>query len=526
MKTTRATPYSKGLAAFLIVLFGVGCAAPEVRVTNSIEETAKEQKVKPLSLPPVKRITLENGLTILIVENHQVPYAAFRLLMKAGGLQDPIGKEGLARMATTLLTYGTASRTEDEINRKVDNLGASLGAFAAGSNMQVYGDVTTVNKENLKTFFDLMSDVVLNPVFPEDAVNRMRTRMIGGLAASKDDNSTLAARAFSRTLFEGHPFGRPVGGHPKTLRAITRQDIVEFHQRYFLPEHAILGISGDVNPEEVAAWAEATFGSPQWGEIDEERICVLSKERDSTCEFFNAFGTSEPNKRLTMPVKTNPLKKGLRVIIVDREDPSLNQVQWRMGHQGTLTYSSDAWFDYRLGTQLLGGDFTARLNQVLRVREGLTYGARLNVQHGKTVPGSVVVSTYVKPKDLRRAIELAIGEIDSVQNTPLEEKEVESFKSKLIEALPFRFETPTDTLAEYINLIAGDMDVSFLENYPVGIDAVSTESAQKALNMGIQPDAMLLVVVANASIEEELKPLVDARGGSIEVISVDSLFVE
>jgi len=518
-----------------------GCAGAEVREVKgetgeayqggslnqalNQEVNQKENTVKPLELPDVQRFTLDNGLTILVVENHQVPYAAFRLLFKTGSLQDPEGKEGLAKMTTSLLTYGTNQRSEDEINEQVDSLGASLGGATGRSNMQVYGDVTTVSKSNLRSFFDLMVDVVRNPTFPEDALDRMKKRTIGGLMAAKDDNSRLAGRAFAMKLFEGHPYGRVGGGHPKTLKSISREDIQQFHKRYFLPEHAVLGVSGDVNPEEIVAWAKEAF-MDGWGGQNGQRVCVPMPDMESTCSAFKLGDTEVENRRLNIPEKASPLADGIRVVIVDRQDPSLNQVQWRMGHQGDITFNSPNWHAFRLGTQLLGGDFTARLNQVLRVREGLTYGARLNVQHGKRVPGSVAVSTYVKPKDLRRAIELALNEMETASSTPIEKEEIESFKSKLIEGLPFRFETAADTLAEYIGLIAGDREVPFLENFPVAISEVDSSAAQAALQQGVRTDKLLLVVVANASIEEELKPLVESRGGSIEVISVDSLFQE
>ncbi len=490
-------------------------------------ETPKESTVEPLTLPPVEKFVLPNGLTIMVLENHQVPHAAFRLLFKTGGIQDPEGKEGVARLATTLLTYGTQARTETEINEQVDFLGASLSAYAGRSNMQVYGDVTTVKKSNLKTFFDLLAEVALKPAYPQDALDRLRTRMIGGLQASRDDNSTLASRAMQLHLFEGHPFGRPVGGQPATLKAIQREDIEAFHSTYFIPEHAVLGVSGDVDANEIRQWAEEAFGGAEWGSASGQRICIPKEGASSTCEAFQWKGARIPNKRLTLPkAKEESGKTGIEVIVVDRDDPSLNQVQWRLGHQGVITKTSEDWFDWRLGTHLLGGDFTARLNQVLRVREGLTYGARLQVEHGKEVPGKVLVSTYVKPKDLRRAIELAFEELEKAQSEPIKPEEIANFRAKIVESLPFRFETSGDTLAEHINLIASDMDAAFLESYPVRLDQVTAASAQAALNRGLRTTGLMLVVVANRSIVDELQPLIDARGGSIKVISVDSLFIE
>ena len=233
--------------------------------------------------------------------------------------------------------------------------------------MQVYGDITTVNPSNLEDFFSLFAEVVVDPVFQETSLDKMRKRMIGGLASTKEDNSALAERAFGMTLFDGHPYGRPAGGHPRSLRNLTREDIVDFHGRYFVPEHAVLGVSGDVKPEEIIAMAEKLFPS-SWGEENGERICEPVADMEATCRVFRRNGSSTENVKLNLPVEASPLPEGLRILVVDRQDPGLNQVQWRMGHQGSITFQSPDWFDFRLATQLVGGDFTARLNQTLRVR--------------------------------------------------------------------------------------------------------------------------------------------------------------
>jgi zinc protease len=485
--------------------------------------------VQPLAVPEVQEHRLSNGVTVLIFENHQVPYAAFRFLVKTGSLQDPEGLDGAANLATTLLTYGTTGRTEQEINETVDLLGASLSAAAGQTSMQVYGDVTTVDEANLRTYMDLFADVIRRPTFPEGAVARVKTRQIGAIQSLRDNNSSLAERAFTRYLYGDHPYGRHTVGQPSTVERIERADLATFHHRYFVPEHAIVGVAGDVDPQAVLAWAEAEFGDAAWGadcpEGDpgcDQRICQPGPE-PQTCAAFTVAGSTEANRWIEAATTPQPAP-GLRVIVVDKADPSLNQVQWRLGHPGLVKYTDPDWYAWRMGTQVLGGDFTARLNQVLRVQEGLTYGARLTVGHDKRMPGRVGVSTYVKPADVARAVQLTLAELEKAVSEPMSDVELTSFQSKLIESLPFRFETAQHILSEHIHLRAEGLDAEHLRQLPVKVAALEPAEIRDALARGLDPTRLVLVAVGNASLADSLRPLVESRGGTLDVVSTDSLF--
>jgi len=516
MSTRTRRACALALCAVLLTAL-TGCAAGN--------QARKETNVNPLAVPPVEEIHLANGLTILLMENHQVPYVAMRALCRSGSLQEDIA--GTANLMTTLMTYGTKQRTEVEISEETDGMGATLGTTAGRTWMQVHGDVTTANPEHLERFFKLFADVLLHPVFPADALDRVRKRKLGSLLAMRDNNASLAARAFHFAIFDDHPFGRPVSGTPESLKRIQREDLLAFHQMTVVPEQTILGVAGDIDRKTLKAWAEELLGDPSWGADGDARICIPNPQVPGTCKAFQLNGEVRPNRELKLP-KFAPSreKTGLEVIIVDKDDPSLNQVQWRMGHQGSILHDHPEWYAWRLATQLVGGDFTARLNQVLRVREGLTYGAHLNVGHATRVPGSVQVATYVKPADLARAVELALGELDRALTEPIPEAEIQSFQSKMIEGLPFRFETPMSTLSEHVNLRASDMSTRFLEVYPQEIARVTPESAQAMLREGLKTDGLVLVAVGNADLVDELTPLAESRGGSVRVISVDSLFEE
>lgn len=487
--------------------------------------------VAPLAVPPVQEFVLDNGLVVLVFENHQIPYAAFRFMAKSGSIQDPSDKAGLASMMTTLLTYGTKNFTEQQINDTIDGMGASLQASSSSQAIQVYGDVTTIQSANVESFFSIFSDVIRNPIFPEDAVEKVKKRQLGGLAQMKDNTSSLADRAMYMLLFEGHPLGDPTSGHPATISALTRQDIANCHRRYVIPEHSVLGIAGDVDPTQIVELAKRFLGDTSWGENCPpgetgcgKRVCVPG-ELPNTCKAFVLGDEQVENKILVGPkVAPKQPKSGLRIVVVDKQDASLSQVQWRMGRQNTVTYHDPDWPAFRLATQLLGGDFTARLNQVLRVKEGLTYGARLSVSHGSHLTGPIAVSTYVKPGDLRRAVELTLAELDRIRSEDVDTAEVVSFQSKIIESLPFRFETAQHILSEHMELRADNMPVSFLEQFPVQIAKVSAENIKEVAQKTIPVDGLLLVAVANADLADTLRPLAESRGGTVEVIGLDWLF--
>jgi zinc protease len=138
-----------------------------------------------LIVPEARETRLSNGLTILHVESHQIPFVAFRFLAQTGAELDPPEKAGLAQMMTSLLTYGTSSRTETDIHTEADRLGASISAAASRTGMQVYGDVPLLGPNNLERFMDLFADVIRHPSFPEDALEKLRERRISETQKSK-----------------------------------------------------------------------------------------------------------------------------------------------------------------------------------------------------------------------------------------------------------------------------------------------------------------------------------------------------
>jgi len=458
------------------------------------------------TLPPIERVTLANGLTVLLLADSANPFVDLRFVVKAGSSSDPAGKEGLADLTASMLTNGTATRSEDDIAGTLDDMGAELGASASVDGIFLSGSVVTLDPTHLDTFLTVFHDCLRHASFPEESLTKTRTLTIAGIKRLADSHSALASEAFRAALYGAGPRGRMAT--LESVGALTREDLVGFRDRVLVPQHAILAIAGDFDLAKMMAWVQTNLADPDWG----KGVCRPS-DVAGTCGSLCKGDDCLDNPMASSRYADTPAEPV--VLLVDRADPTINQIQWRMGMDTPVVLTSPEWAAFRVGTQLLGGDFTARLNTTLRVKEGLTYGARFHVGYGARDSGAMRVSTYVAPKDLARALQLTVAEIRSVTEAPLEAAEIESFKAKIVNAFPFRFETVSDTLGEYLSLAAEGVEVSWLEDYTDKVAAPDAAQVHAAVQ-SIDPSKMTLVAVGNRDLIETLSAY-----GRVKVVGVN-----
>lgn len=317
------------------------------------------------SLPPVERYTLDNGLEVLLLPQRSNPFFECRFVARAGAASDPAGKEGLAQLTARMLTNGTPSLSEEEIARAIEDMGATLGAGAGLDSFSLEGTAVTLDPTHRDKLLALFADVLFHASFPEESLAKTKALTLAGIKRLIDDHDDLADAAFAAALYGDGPRGRMRSGTLSSLPTIARDDLVEFRDRVVIPQHAVFAVAGDFDVAAMRAWIQEHLGDADWG----KGICERG-ELPGRCARLTKGGKSLSNPFAN---RIAPLSEetGLRrVILVDRDDPSLNQVQWRLGQQNPVTLLSPSWGAFRLGTQILGGDFTARLNSVLRVREG------------------------------------------------------------------------------------------------------------------------------------------------------------
>lgn len=460
------------------------------------------------SLPPVERYTLDNGLEVLLLPQRSNPFFECQFVARAGAASDPAGKEGLAQLTARMLTNGTPTLSEEDIARAVEDMGATLSAGAGLDSFSLEGTAVTLDPTHRGKLLALFADVLFNASFPAESVAKTKALTLARVKRLIDSHDALADAAFAAAIYGDGARGRMRSGTLSSLPVLTRDDLVEFRDRVVIPQHAVFAAAGDFDVAEMRAWIAEHLGGADWG----KGICEPG-ELPGRCARLTKAGKSlvNPfaNRRAEVSAKTGPR----RVILVDRDDPSLNQVQWRLGQENPVTLLAPTWGAFRLGTQILGGDFTARLNSVLRVREGLTYGARFNVDYGGYDSGSMEVATYVAPKDVAKAIDLSLGELEAVTEAVLPQAEIDAFKGKIINSFPFKFETISDTLEQYLYLAVDGVDVEWLATYIDRIAAATPEEVHEALSV-IEPERMTLVAVGNRDLIEVL-----SRYGKVEVVS-------
>lgn len=415
----------------------------------------------------VKRIVLDNGLILLIVERHNLPVVNVNVGINAGSLIEPVDKAGLANLTAELLTAGTKSRTASEISEELDFVGASLVASGGDDYITV---MLSVLKKDLDLGFELLSDIILNPVFPQDEIDKKIMRIKGSLKAMEEDPGFIASREFKKAVFGDHPYGRLILGSPESLGRINKGDIVNFHATYYLPNNSIMSVVGDITVEEVRR---------------------LIKE----------YLSDWKAKRLEIRIPQRPeVIKHKRVLSIDRDITQANII---VGHQGISRDNPDYYAVSVMNYILGGGGFASRLMQNLREEKGLVYDVYSFFSADK-YGGLFQISLQTKNESANMAIEEVLKEIRRIRDTPVSDTELSDAKSFLTGSFPLRIETGARIARFLVAVEYYGLGIDYIEKYPVYINSVTKEDVLRVARRYLDPDNLVLVVVADeekASIE-------------------------
>jgi zinc protease len=464
------TRSSKPKVAFLLMLSLV------LILTYGGLTNATAQEIK---LPPINKTTLDNGLKVIVIEHHELPVVAFRLVLKSGSACDPAGKAGLANLTAGLLPKGTKTKDATQIAEAIDFVGGSLDA---GSDRDATFASCRVLAKHFDTGLALLSDEILNPTFKEDEIERLRKQTLAGIKQEKDDPASVAGEKFREFLFGDHPYGRPNQGTEESVAAITKDDIVNFHKTYYVPSNAILAVVGDVKNAEVIKKVKAKFS--QWS------------------------GAAVAPLVLTEP----PPIKGHQILLVDK--PDLTQTYIQVGHFGIDRKSPD-YFPVRVMNYILGGGgFASRLVEEVRAKRGLTYDIGCNFDSFR-FKGAFDVSTFTRNDSTAAAIQAIVEEIKKMRAQEVTDKELADTKSFYMGYFPLQFETPEQIATQVLNVELYDLGENYIKNYRQNIGAVTKADVARVAQKYLDPDNLKLVVVSKADqVKTSLEPL-----GTVEVTS-------
>lgn len=406
-----------------------------------------------------QRSVLDNGLILITSEQRTLPIVTFSLLLRAGSRYDPAGREGLANLTSRLLTYGTKTRTALQISEALDFIGASLSAGAGP-------DVATVSmnllKKDLDTGVDLLTDVLTASVFPPEEIDRQKQAIIASIKAKKEDPGTIAQESFSAALYPQSPYGRPAEGTEGSVRSLDRAGLVDFYQRYYRPDRAILVVVGDISHQEIVEKLGKSFRGWEKG------------------------GSGPEAPPPSTPGPTNLI----------RINKSLTQANIIMGHAGIPRNHPDYYAVHVMNYILGGGGFSSRLTDSVRNERGLAYSVYSTFSADKNI-GIFETVMQTKNETAEEAIRIVKSEIERIRREKVTQEELQNAKDYLIGSFPLRLDT-NGAVASFLTWEEFyGLGFDYPERYPDLIGGVSQEDVLRVAHQYLQPEKLIVVVVAD-----------------------------
>ncbi len=435
-----------------------------------------------LSLPVPKKFKLANGLTVLLVEQHNLPMISAGLAVLSGSEVNPVDKPGLASFTADMLDEGTNKRSTIQLAEDAAQIGASLstGSFSDASNVTV-----SALKKNADAAFELMADVALQPSFPQKEIDRVRNTRLTLIQQQRDNPNALAGRVFNNAVYgDKHPYGFHELGTTESTKAMTRDDMLNFWKAGYVPGNAALVVAGDITEKELRALAEKYFGG--W------------------------TGSAPSTKRPEVGAAA-----ARRIVVVDK--PGAPQTALRIGHVGVSRSNTD-YVPVEVMNLGLGGLFSSRINMNLREKNGYTYGAFTTFEYRRGL-GPFYTGSGVRTNVTAPAVKEVFSEIERMRSTRMTDDELKTAKDSFARSLAGLFETTGRTVGTIANLYIYDLPQDFYSTLPAQIDAVTAADVQRVAGKYLKPDATVVVAVGDRSkIEADLQKL---NMGSVEARDLD-----
>jgi len=476
----KATSLSFFLAAASLAMASAAIAADAPDRSGP----PKPAPARALKLPPVQKFTLENGLAVWIVENHEVPIATLALAVRSGATADPAGKSGLAAMTAEMLDEGAGGKSALEFDEEVSFLGASLDSRATWDYSVV--SVKTPVKA-LPRVLPLFAAAATKPDFPQKEFDRVKKQALTGFLSARSEPRQIAAHALLRGVFgTAHRYGIPVAGTAAAVASFTVEDLRKYHRENYLPNNSILIASGDVTSAAL--------------------LPALSE----------AFAKWEKASLKPVAVPQPKAQKGRRVLIVDR--PGSAQSVIRIALTGPSRETPD-YFSIEVANTLLGGSFTSRLNNNLREQKGYTYGAGSRFDMRKA-GGLFTAFSDVETGVTGPALTEFMKELGKMLE-PTPAADAERARNYAALGLGFEFETSDEIAAHLVEQAVYGLPSDYFDTYVARTLSVDGAAIQEAAKKYLDLSRLTIIVVGDrAKIE---KPIRDLKLGETQIVPLDTV---
>ncbi len=437
-----------------------------------------------LKLPSMQEFKLSNGLQVVMIEKKNVPLVQINLVIRSGHIDDPQEKTGRAAFTLDMLDEGTTSRSALQLADEVEYLGAKLRC-AAGNHLSMVSLHVPVAR--LDRALQLFSDVILNPSFPTEEIERLRKKRLTTLLQWYDQPNQVALIEFYRSVYSAdHPYSRLAIGNEEQIASLSREDFLQFHRTHFQPSNAFLVVAGDVTKAQIQASLENQFAG--WKAKDRPQIHLP--------------GIAQVSKT--------------RIHLIDK--PGAPQSVFRIGRVGVDRTTAD-FYAIRVMNTVLGGAFTSRLNQNLREKHGYTYGA-YSVFDFRPLAGPFVVSTAVQTEVTAEALKEIFAEFHRIRQ-PIDEAEVQRARNYLALQLPRDFQAVDQIADQLVEWKFYDLPADYFNRTIDNILAVGQKDVERVAQQFIDPDAMQVIIVGDREkIQAELEGL---NLGPVKTLTIDAV---
>ncbi|MEW5807220.1 MAG: pitrilysin family protein [Acidobacteriota bacterium] len=456
-----------------VILYAVPYGEPKSKTMETDRSKLPAEAAEPLfRAPEFKRKKLSNGLEVILAEHHELPIVNMALVVNAGWVADPKDKPGVSSLTSELQDEGTKSRNALEISGDLKKIGATVSTNS-------FFDASYVGMDTLKKHLDkaleIFSDIIINPLFPSDELERKRKIYLGRIMKERMEPFTSSFKVFLKTLYgANHPYGQPFtgSGTEQSISSISREDLVKYYENYFHPNNAALVVVGDVTEAEIMPKLEAVLKDWKPGKI--EKIAIPEAKQ----------------------------VKETKLYLIDK--PGAPQSVIICGNLG-ITRNSPDYYRVLTMNNILGGQFTSRINMNLREDKGYTYGARSMFIDTKGV-GPFAVFAPVHTQFTKEALVEIIKELNgAIGAMPVTEQELIDGKANLTKGYAQGFESASQITWHLANMVQFSLSGDTFNKFIPAINAVTNEDVKQVAQKYIHPDKMVVTIVGDVA---KIEPLV------------------
>ena len=439
---------------------------------------------RPVQFPKPVEKTLANGLRVIVIDRPGTPLVTAQLVIKNGGEVDPPELAGLGNMLADLVTKGTEKRSATQIAEEIEALGGTLYSSARWDSTRIGVDVMS---PKIGPAIDILADVVRRPTFKAEEIDRLRQQTLDDLTVELGEPGSIARYVAGRVIFGDAPYGQPLAGTTETITRISRDDFLKYHQGWYRPDNAILVMGGDIRSLKAFTLAQQYFG-------DWKKPAV-------------------PLPALTAPKPV--ATAGPRVVVVDKADAG--QAAVLVARTGIERTNPD-YYRGLVANSVLSG-YSGRLNQEIRIKRGLSYGAGSQLDTRRSV-GPFVASAQTKNQSAVQVVELLLGEVSRLATAPVPDIELNPRKAVVVGNFARNLETNNGLVTQVASLAVYGINFAEINRYIGNVQRITAGDVQSFAGSHLDAKTTSVVVVGNA---KEFLPELRQKYAQVEVIPMAEL---